>query len=206
MNSTQRSGQRKDSGRVVGGCYEIHKELLAGAGLFERLGDVQAINLAKGSEIFDYLVQWLYAPGHFFKVPEIKIVLKLWILADGIEFPRLQNYCMDFTQNHYLRNDKFMDLDELKYVFGATEGGYMGDNLLLKFCVAQLHFQNNSEGSTAVAYFLRTVPIAIVAYLDYETWYNVDSDNAPRSRESFPCEFHVHDTDEDREDCQIKLE
>lgn len=75
-----------------------------------------------------------------------------------------------FHQDHYLRNEKFMDLDELKYVFGATEGAHMVNNLLMKFCVAQLHFQNEIEGSTNVAYFLRTVPAAIVAYLDYETW------------------------------------
>ncbi|KAF5876312.1 uncharacterized protein Bfra_002716 [Botrytis fragariae] len=210
MNSTQRSGlaisREKIRVEVIGGCYEIHEELLAGTGLFERLKDDQAIIPDEESDTFDYLVQWLYTPGHFFKVPKIKTVLKLWILADGIEFPRLQNYCMDFLQNHYRRNDKFTDLDELKCVFGATEGVYMAGNLLMKLCVAQLHFQNNSEGSTAVTYFLRTVPTAIVAYLDYETWFNVYSDNDPRSREKFPCEFHVHDTNEDREDCQIKLE
>ncbi|TGO12204.1 hypothetical protein BTUL_0092g00040 [Botrytis tulipae] len=179
---------------VAGGCYVVHWEILAGAGLFESLRDDQVIVLDEESETIDYFVQWLYTSGHFFKVPEIKTVLKLWIFADKMKLLRLQDYCMDFIQDHYLRNEKFMDLDELKYVFGATDGEYFEANDLRAFCVAQLHFHNKMEGSTDVAYFLRTVPAAIVAYLDSETWCSTDSDNDPRSRERFPSRFHVHTT------------
>ncbi|THV51294.1 hypothetical protein BGAL_0116g00260 [Botrytis galanthina] len=168
---------------VAGGCYVVHWEILAGAGLFESLRDDQVIVLDEEYETIDYFVQWLYTQGSFFKVPEIKTVLKLWIFANKMKLLRLQDYCMDFIQDHYLRNEKFMDLDELKYVFGATEGAHM----------------NEMEGSTDVAYFLRTVPAAIVAYLDYETRCNTDSDNDPRSRERFPCEFHIRKTDNFRE-------
>ncbi|KAF7920035.1 hypothetical protein EAE99_008156 [Botrytis elliptica] len=202
MNSIQRNG-KKIQIKVAGGCYVVHWEILAGAGLFEDLRDDQVIVLDEEYETIDYFVQWLYTSGNFFKVPEIKTVLKLWIFADKMKLLRLQNYCMDFIQDHYLRNDKYMDLDELQYVFGATEGAGKGGFLLKKFCVAQLHFQNSIEGSKAVAYFLRTVPAAIVAYLDYETSCKMDSDNDPRSREMFPCEFHFH---RGRGDCQTKLE
>ncbi|KAF7884046.1 hypothetical protein EAF00_011358 [Botryotinia globosa] len=162
---------------VAGGCYLVHWELLAGAGLLEGLRDDQ-----------------LYTSGHFFKVPEIKTVLKLWIFADKMKLRSLQDYCMDFIRDHYLRNEKFMDLDGLKYVFSATDGEYMEDNLLIQFCVAQLHFQNHIEGSTDVAYFLRTVPTAIVAHLDFENWFAIDSQPDPRSRERFPSKFHVRTT------------
>ncbi|KAF7943059.1 hypothetical protein EAE96_011004 [Botrytis aclada] len=136
-------------------------------------------------------------------MPKIKTVLKLWIFADRIEIQKLQNYCMDFIRDYYLRNAKFMDLEELKYVFAVTGGVDEEFNLLRKFCVCQLHFQNNNADSSAVAYFLRIVPSAIGAYLDYETCCTIDNQHDPRNYERFPCEFHVHTTKNDQRACQL---
>ncbi|TEY87455.1 hypothetical protein BOTCAL_0002g00640 [Botryotinia calthae] len=194
--------------KVNGGCCKIHKELLADSRFFKDLGYFQTFKLDEECETIDYFVQWLYTPGHFVKVPEIKTVLRLCTFADTIGFPKLQNYSMDFTQDHYLRNAKFMGLDELKYVFEATGAAHMEDSPLREFCVAQLHFQNNNDDISAVIRFLQTFPIAINAYLEYEaeTCCDMDRNHDPRSRERFPCEFHVHVPGSKRNACQIKLE
>ncbi|KAF7899309.1 uncharacterized protein EAF01_008522 [Botrytis porri] len=134
-------------------------------------------------------------------------VLELWLFAEKIKCIKLQNYSVNFIQEYYLQDAVFIDFIDLKYVAGATKHDYARDNPLRKFCALQLHYQNNNGEHEAVHQAILNSSDIINLYLEYEGTYWLDSEFDPRSRGiNFSCEFHVHDDDEDREDCQIKLE
>ncbi|KAF7942933.1 uncharacterized protein EAE97_006387 [Botrytis byssoidea] len=173
---------------------------------FEAFPCKYTIEVTEGAETIDFFVQWLYTPGRFFKVPEIKTVLDLWLFAGRIKCTKLQNYSMDFIQKYYYQDAEFMDLVDLKYVASATKHECGKYNVLREFCALQLHYQNENEDREAVRHALLDSSDIIDLYLEYEKVYCLDTESDPRSPTTSPCQFHVYVTNKDLEDCQTKLE
>ncbi|KAF7940001.1 uncharacterized protein EAE98_000128 [Botrytis deweyae] len=174
---------------------------------FEAFPYKETIDVTEGAEAIDFFVQWLYTPGRFFKVPEIKTVLELWLFAEKIKCTKLQNYSMNFIQKYYSQNDEFMGLVDLEYVAGTTKHEHGELNILREFCALQLHYQNVKGDDDFVREALLHSSDIIVLYLEYEAVYCLDTESDPRCRIiTSPCRFHVHYSNKDREDCQLKLE
>lgn len=157
-------------------------------------------------DVFDAFVQWLYA-RHLIKELSIEVALKLWTFGHRISCPKLQNYVMDYIQDHCLFNRERMGVAEVKYIF--REGPALrGENILQIFCVAQLHYQATQEMEYAsVRSVLLGVPAVVGSYLKFECDNLSDIvDYNPHyrgPREGRWCTFHIHDQDND-EDCALK--
>ncbi|KAF7874499.1 uncharacterized protein EAF02_008476 [Botrytis sinoallii] len=171
-STLRRRGNGGSQIQVIGNSYEVKVELLReDTKFFEAFPYKKTIEVTEGAEAIDFFVQWLYTPGRFFRVPEIKTVLELWLFAEKID-----------TTVRMMSSWVPVDLE---YVAGATK-------------------HDNDHDSVRQA-LLHSSDI-IDLYLEYEAVYCLDTESDPRNRKKSPCRFHVHYTDKDREDCQLKLE
>ncbi len=143
--------------------YKVHKKFLIDRSQFFKVAltghfieaEMQSIDLEDiDHQVFDVFVQWVYTSDiqkQGGKLPRGDLLIKLWVLADRLIAPKLQNMAICAIEHKAMNEDQVVRTDQLQYIYENTVPGSQLRRLIVDQC-SNLHHESFVIGCSVQDY------------------------------------------------------